>query len=424
MADHLLNEDFEISGHWSAGVRQPERLISALLVLGTHLPKDFLCPEMAFRIPGLQIWQSRRSIEYSLEVDEATGTSTVRYEVTRFPKESIRVPALSATLDMRLGGEWSTDDFSSVSATVVGWMAIRPDSPQSLTWYFEQLSKLTTMLSLLAGTPMGPDSISASIDEAPTTASVLATLPNSKLCNYKNFHNFFVPRGAMGIELSEVVVRWFAECLKVDMPSRLAMSILASEKLWLHVEFLSLVQALEGFHRGLYPSVYMSAAEYVPVRNAMSAAIPPTVAEDHKEALRSRLRYGNEISLRKRLDALAQSLSERTRKLIFGSDPKVLQRWIDTRNYYTHWDESLRARVFEDQEMYAATIRMRAFLHVLYLAFMGVPATAIEKALLGMSDLSQNLVRVNAIERRRINADDRYGTIGTITEVDTKQNDA
>src|SRR5258706_3129255 len=407
----------------SGGVRRPERLLSAVIVVGAHVPTDFVYPEIAFRIPGLQIWQSHRSIQYSLG-DETSGTSMVRYEVTRPEKERIRVPTLGDNLDMRLGGEWSTDGFTAISVTVTGWMAIRPDVPQNLTWYFEQLYKLTTMLSFLAGTSMAPDSISASMDETPMTASVLAALPTSKCCEYKNLHNFFVPRAAMGIDLSQVVARWFERHATIDMPSRLAMSILASEKLWLHVEFLSLMQALEGFHRGLYPGVYMSAAEYAPVRNALNDAIPSNVGEDHKEALRSRLRYGHELSLRKRLDTLAESLSERARKLIFGQKKKPLQQWIDTRNYYTHWDKALLVNVLNDEEMHDATIRMRAFLQALYLDFMGLPMAAIENAFLNTSDLAQDLVRVNAIERRRADRSDTYGTIATITETaNTKKQD-
>ena len=85
------------------------------------------------------------------------------------------------------------------------------------------------------------------------------------------------------------------------------------------------------------------------VKKTLIDAIPQTVARDHKDALRARIRYGNEFSLRKRLDELAARLSPAIRTLIFGPDGRVPQRWVDTRNYYSHWDQELRANILDGQ---------------------------------------------------------------------------
>ena len=55
--------------------------------------------------------------------------------------------------------------------------------------------------------------------------------------------------GAMGANFAEVFIKWFEIYNTIEMPSQLALNVFSSEKLWLHVEFLSLMQALEGFHR-------------------------------------------------------------------------------------------------------------------------------------------------------------------------------
>lgn len=120
------------------------------------------------------------------------------------------------------------------------------------------------------------------------------------------------------------------------MPSQLALSVLSSDNLWLHVEFLSLMQALEGFHRATMPGLYTSEAEYEPVKQALNYAIPKVIGPDHKEALKSRIRYGNEVSLRKRVDALVGRLDLPVRKHILGGDGSVPRSWVVTRNYYTH----------------------------------------------------------------------------------------
>lgn len=76
------------------------------------------------------------------------------------------------------------------------------------------------------------------------------------------------------------------------MPSQFALGVLASEKLWPHVEFLSLMQALVGFHRGLFDGNYMDENRYELVKKALGDAIPTGLVSDHKDALRSRIRYG------------------------------------------------------------------------------------------------------------------------------------
>lgn len=395
----------------SGGLRQSERLITTVLLIGAHVPADFAFPKISFRVPGLQIWQSRKAIDETFERDKTNNSSTLSYRIHRAPKEITRLSAIGANLDWHIGLHWNADSFSSVAVTVSAWVTIRPDTPQSLTWYLEQFIKLATMLAFVAGVPMSPDCIDASIDDSPHQVYVMVALPDVSYCTHTNRHDFFLDRETMGVELEQVVARWFEVYDRVHMPSRLALSIFASQKMWLHVEFLSLMQALEGFHRGLFDGNYMDEIDYEAVKNVLEDAIPAELGADHKDALRSRIRYGNEISLRKRLDFLANLIPAPIRATIFGAARKVPQQWIDTRNYYTHWDEGLRANVIDGQEMYYANIRMRHFLRVLYLNLIGIPEEALIKSINNSSAISQHLAQINAVERRRNDPNDNSGVL-------------
>ncbi len=55
--------------------------------------------------------------------------------------------------------------------------------------------------------------------------------------------------------------------------SKLALGVISTKNLWLHVEFLSVIQALEGFHRGRFSGSYMGASEYESVRATITSAI-------------------------------------------------------------------------------------------------------------------------------------------------------
>jgi hypothetical protein len=402
----------------SAGLRGPERLLSTRLVVGAPLPTDFTYPEVSFRVPGLQVWLSRQVVEQSFDTETDGGGMTARYRVSGLPEEKMRVETINATLGWGIHSRHSSTP-TTVSVEASGWVRVRPHEPRPIEWFLEQLQKISTLLSLLAGSGMSPDCINASVDESRHVVSVMVPLRDAKYCSFTTLHDFYMPRGNMEAELADIVGNWFDVYPKVDTPSRLATSVLTSDKLWLHVEFLSLMQALEGFHRALYEGVYLSKSEYASVEATLNAAIPPVLGTDHKKSLRSRIHYGYQVSLAKRLGELASRLSSPIRQLIFGADGKLPRHWIDTRNYYTHWDEELRAGVLDGEGLYYANVRMRMFLRVLYLNLISIPDTAIVRALGNASNISQHLVELNIIERRRSDPGDQSGTIMTVLQQNT-----
>ncbi len=176
------------------------------------------------------------------------------------------------------------------------------------------------------------------------------------------------------------------------MPVNLALSTMASTNLWVHVRFLSLLQALEGLHRALFSGTYMDPEQYKVVKDALVDAIPNIVSADHRASLKTKIRYGNEISLRKRLNDLAGRLDDAVRIQILGSKD-VPQNWVDTRNYYTHWDEELRSKILTDEAMYEASVRLTNFLRALYLHQVGVPTETLNAAYGGKSAASLQLAQ-------------------------------
>ena len=396
----------------SGGIKNKETVISSLLLIGAKIPADNSFKEMNFRLPGLQAWLCIPVIKESMDNDPSTSNRVLTFRVNPISEQSIRIRSINANVDWFSSWHSSHNPFKSIDFSVSAWVTFRPDEPQKIAWYFDQLDKLTTMLSFLAGTPMAPDCIETPFGESHKRVYMMATLYDVKYCSFDSPHEFFMPRAAIGIELSHVINRWYEVSTKVYAPSQLARSVLSSETLWLHVEFLSIMHALEGFHRALYDGNYMTKEEYEAPRKTLGDAIPSSLLPDHKAALKSRIKYGYQYSLRKRLDKLANSLPEKIRKKILGKEGDISQSWIDTRNYYTHWDEDDESRknVLDGQEMYDALVRMRIFLQVLYLQLMGVEEKAILNAFGNASRASQRLVRVNAGEKERKNVEQKSET--------------
>ncbi len=401
----------------SAGVKQSERLLSSQLLIGGHVKIDQLYKHVNFRVPGLEVWLSKPVIKEEQQLDAASEKLSFTYHFSPNVSESVLVPAIDATIMMGVTSRSSVNVFKSISVDVVGCVRITPTSPRPLDWFLEQQRKLETMLAFLAGTPMPADSISAYVDDSHRAITVMIATRLAPKCKYAHPNDFFILLSNAGVGLSELLSTWFEKIDKVYIPSQLALSVLSSSNLWLHVEFASLMQALEGFHRALYDGDYMDESDYASVKSALTKAIPDSVGTDHKEALRSRIKYGNQISLPKRLKELVDSFDAPLSLLIFGREGKVPRSWIDTRNYHSHWDEELKPNIVDGQNMYNANIRMKHFIRALYLMFMGVPVATIVKCLSNSSDTSQHLIQLNIIEMHKVDPSLSNGIYMTVGKV-------
>lgn len=405
----------------SGGVRQPERIISSWVIVGAHVVPDTLISSVRFFIPGLEVWLSRPAIAQSIETPSASTAFTNTFVVRPPETEVTPVSHIDASLEWGSGVTVSANPFTSIDVKVRGWVAIRPQSPRTLEWFLDQQDKLATLLAFMAGLPMPIEAIQASVEQPASSFAVLVTMRQAAPCEFKNLHEFFIPRGVLGTSFPSIVDLWFREVESVLTPSKLALGVISAKNLWLHVEFLSLIQALEGFHRGRFSGSYMGESEYESVRATIASAIPPSVAADHREALRSRIRYGNQISLSKRLNELINCIGVPLANLIIASDSKVPRSWIDTRNYLSHWDEELRSNALDGQEMYNANVRMEHLLRVLYLLLAGVTSETILQCFQNTSRTSQQLVQLNIIARRAVDPSAPSGVLMTIGDPDSAQ---
>lgn len=387
---------------------QPDRLNVALAIIGAVTEDDPVLANVDCRVPGLAVWLSRPAITTNFA--DAGNGCTMAFEVMPLPAETIHIPALSANIVFDVNTTAKPGPFA-LQVTSVGSWRLEPDTPQPLSWYLNQIPAVNAFLSLCAGVTMTPDCITLPASPGQERPSLLARRPPEEHCGITDLRFFFLSRGAFADHFEQGLARWFEHYPAFETTNGLAMSILASRTLWPHVEFLSVMQALEGFHRVRHGGLYMDKHAYEAVASTLSGAIPKEVGADHLTSLKSRIRYGNEISLSKRLTLLCEGLAKPLRTMLYGDSPKLLRRWIDTRNYYTHWDDALRDRILDGQNLIYAIARLRALLRVLYLDLMGIPQQTILQGLTGTNNEAQFLIQIRGIERRAQNPDDTSGAI-------------
>jgi hypothetical protein len=152
--------------------------------------------------------------------------------------------------------------------------------------------------------------------------------------------------------------------------------------MYLESVFLSLIQALETYSRATMDAKYVTPEEYQKIAAALNAGIPADTPSSLKQSLKSRIKYGNEYSLRKRLEGILSSLDTETVKLVCPNHTKLRDSLVETRNYLTHYTEELKENAIHGPGLFYANLRMKLLLTILLCKEVGVNEESIRKALL------------------------------------------
>lgn len=114
--------------------------------------------------------------------------------------------------------------------------------------------------------------------------------------------------------------------------------------------FLSVVQALESYHRIKFNNEQVSQEEH----NNRLQKIYTEVPDCYLDWLKEKLNFSNEPSLKNRLEGLIRCYEGVIQSLTKNSD-KFIARVKNTRNYFTHYDVSLKGKFAQGDELFRLT---------------------------------------------------------------------
>lgn len=121
--------------------------------------------------------------------------------------------------------------------------------------------------------------------------------------------------------------------------------------------FLSLVQAIETYHRRMLGGKFLSAENFADVLSTMISAIPQGLPSDYRSSVCDKLKYSNEFSLRRRIKDVFNEFGDVL--LLFIPDTKTfIQKLLDTRNYLTHYSSELEDKALRGIELYDACLKL------------------------------------------------------------------
>lgn len=159
----------------------------------------------------------------------------------------------------------------------------------------------------------------------------------------------------------------------------------SNTKKYLEEQFLGLIQGLETYHRRSSQETFMEQDKF----DVLVAEIKSHCSTEHLEWLDGRLKYGNEISLKTRLRRIIEPFQE---KLGDSSDrKKLLQQIVDTRNYFTHYDVTLKDKAAQGKELWRLCETLEALFQLHFLKLIGLSDEQINTIILKSYSLKTKL---------------------------------
>ena len=141
--------------------------------------------------------------------------------------------------------------------------------------------------------------------------------------------------------IETIIIKWFEKADILEPIHELYFGSLYNTRMYLYHSFSSLVQAIESYHRRVFPHEKELPEE---VHNQRIKEIIDCIDNrEYKDWLAKNLEHSNEINLRKRLCSLIKSYPI-IRNLFSNRDEinSFINKVVDTRNYLTHYDQRIK----------------------------------------------------------------------------------
>lgn len=248
---------------------------------------------------------------------------------------------------------------------------------RDLHWFIGIQHQFQRMLSFFADTSVQTLTLrlfsrSASEFEAPSGCLIWAAIQrknNSGLLG----RGMLIRFPDIASRFAEVLDIWYANAERLKHVYDLFFAATQHDTIYLEQDFLQLAQAIEVFSRVARGGKYLSETDYKGIADLLLAAIPPTTDGALRQSLNSRIRFGNEYSLRKRITTILRDLEPATVQLITDSINDFVGRVVDTRNYLVHLDDTSAGNALSGDKLYQAMNKLRLLLMVLLMLELQFP---------------------------------------------------
>jgi hypothetical protein len=375
------------------GIGAPTTIFAHRALFGIHAESldDLPIKEYTLELSSLSNWTCASPVKTTIVNGDAD--KPIGFDIQCRQPASIEVPMPAREFDVRIGhGIKTNSQGCTTTATRSAGIAVVAHSSMPLQAAHEASWQCQNLMSLLIGDRLSVRAVSiVPVDEHEDSGKgrpLQLIYQQVGQHDRKDLHPalMLLPYGMIKDQYAAMVNSWFERSEQAILATNVffgAQGIISGA---VNVKFLIAVQAAESYHRALGTGVYMDQAAYEAAIQELTSHIPAAIQGDHRVSLKNRLKYGNEHSLRKRLTELLNRLPEQVRLKIAEDCPKFVNRMVEVRNYYTHYEHAAAVDGFEGKEVYTAAERIRILIVANLLRDLGVP----DDALLNVLQRSQD----------------------------------
>jgi len=257
-----------------------------------------------------------------------------------------------------------------------GYFKLISEQERPLSDFISSAYKITTFLNFAIDKTTCMDEITVTSDKIyreignekaePVPISLYhRSLPYSETKPEVKWHEMLFTFTQIQENVESILNKWFDAYSLIDPAFNLYFSAKTGGYKFLEGKFLALAQGIETCHRRTSDEKLMDDTMFDQLDEALNALAEES-PEEHKEWISGKLRYGNELSLRQRIKRIIEPFKD-----LLGESNKerktLIKKIVDTRNYLTHYDQSLEKEAASGRDLWLLCRKMEGIfqLHLL-----------------------------------------------------------
>jgi len=367
----------------------------ALIGVAYDNKKIVLINTFKFSVEGIDEWVGLSGIKVDSQIENPTVSITYSQpeEILLNLKNGMN---LLITFSYTFPGVAHTTEAKITQKT---YFKLVSEQERPLNDFISAASKITILLGFAIDKTVCLDQVSVTSDAIRQDIGNNKTMPSRISLYYASqpyteiepkiyWHRMLFRFGQIREDAERIVNNWFDAYEEIDPALNLYFSTKTGAYKYLEGKFLALAQGLETYHRRTSNEKLMDEAVFKELTENLIKQCP----EENKEWLSGRLNYGNELSLRQRIKNIIEPFKE-----FIGTSKersKLISTIVDTRNYLTHYDESLESKAASGRDLLLLCLKMEAIFQLHLLQVLGFTQEEVQSVFDRSDELQKKLKQI------------------------------
>jgi ApeA N-terminal domain 1 len=361
------------------------RTTAERLFVGLQFPEadSFEFTRVTFSLEGLDVWVGLTGISVSHEWDDQKlKAATITFRPPA-PQSYGLGDGLDLSIQFRSTFPFGIGNVTEAKVTQTAFLQISSREPRPLDDLLQIVHRVNTFLCLaldepvaLSGLVLLSPAFVETVGEKQRLVEIdlyFPSLPHPEKAPTVAQHRLLFPYRAVAQNLGNLLSRWLADYEVLEPAFNLYFASTTAQHAYVETRFLFLAQGLETFHRRTSTQTVMLETEFQSVKVSLLSTCP----QEHHDWLETRLAYANELSLRQRLKALMEPISQ-----YFGqasSAKAFISQVVATRNYLTHYDKASHEAATSGETLLHLSMKLEAMFMLLFLRRIGFSNSQLEE---------------------------------------------